>query len=182
MGACAADPGDALKVAEDGGIAGSDAEPQVGEDSSSSVDAESLPDATTPPDDTSPSEMDEMETGTSPEDTGPVDAPAPPPQADGSGCEAGSLVITATDPSTGNGPGTVGDFGTTGAVCVKVLGGIVSQYGGWNSSNVTGRTVTLNGMSVPVGGSQGAVAPGPDGYATWQWTAGADSYASMALF
>ncbi len=147
------------------------------------ADGKSPADASPPPaDGKSPADASPPPVDAAPQDTGPVDMGTPPPPDDGGGCSAGSLVITATDPEGPIDSGTVGNFGTTGAVCVKLMGGIVSQYGGWNSSNTDGRTVTLNGATVPVGGAQGAVPPGPNGYAIWEWTAGTRSYASMSLY
>jgi hypothetical protein len=196
LAACAADIGDAAKmegvivpVGEDGSVQADTGQP--GQDQSSSSLPPS-PEASTLLDATNPSEatVSSGDSSLPPEDGGTADdgpaSDAPPedapPADDGGGCSAGATVITTTDPSSGSAAGTVGNFNTTGAVCVKLLGGIVSQYGGWNSSNVTGRTVTLNGVMVPVAGAAGAVPPGPDGYAIWEWTAGADLYASMSLY
>jgi hypothetical protein len=148
-------------------------------------------DSTTPPPSESGSPTDSSQpppADTGPVvETGPVDAGQPPPPADGGGCSAGATVITATDPSTATGSGTIANFGTTGAVCVKLMGGISNPYGGWNSSNCTGRTVTLNGAAASLMGAQGtgsgpAVPAEADGYAIWEWSAGGVSYCSMSLF
>ena len=201
MAACAADAGDSAKSdnlttpggdsalppgvdAAPGSEATTPPPPPPGDGGSSILDSTSPGDTSLPPPGDSslppPSEGGGTPDTSPPDDSAPVET-GPPPD-DGGGCSAGSTIITATDPSTGSTAGTAGNFGTTGAVCVKVMGGIVSMYGGWNSSNVTGRTVTLNGTTVPVGGAQGAVPAGPDGYAIWEWSAGADSYASMSLY
>jgi hypothetical protein len=79
-------------------------------------------------------------------------------------------------------PGNV-PFNTTSAICVQTS----DTVNGWNASNVTGRTCTVNGtaVTIPAGGSldnQPAVPAGANGLVTWQWSAGAVSYASMSLF
>jgi hypothetical protein len=120
--------------------------------------------------------------GSPPEDTNsPVDTGSPP--EDAGGCSVGSVIFMATDPGSVFTADTYGDFNTTGAVCVKLLGGITNSGGGWVASNVAGRTLTLNGASVAnTEGAQGVVAPGPDGYAIWEWSAGSVSYAGMDFY
>jgi hypothetical protein len=133
-----------------------------------------------PPAETGPAETGPMESG--PADTGPVDTGHTPPPADGGGCSAGATVFTATDPGNVNTSGSYGDFNTTGPVCVKLLGGITSPYGGWGGNNVTGRTLMLNGAPSAATSGQGMVPASVDGYAVWEWSAGTDSYAGMDFY
>jgi hypothetical protein len=194
LAGCAADAGDPTKETSASGITGSpdSSTTPPGSDASMgfpTIDAPSSGEDTMgfPQPDSRGGGSDggsPEDTGQPPEETGPGEdggggtEAAPPPPADG-GCPSGATVLTATDVT---GTGSQVNFGTVGAVCVELMGGITSQYGGWNSSNVTGRTVTLNGTTVPVGGASGVVAAGPNGYAIWAWTAGADSYASMSFY
>jgi hypothetical protein len=121
-----------------------------------------------------------------PTDTGAMDTghpPPPPEEADGGDCSAGSVVFFATDPGTDNTAGSFGNFNTTGPVCVKLLGGITTQYGGWEGENMAGRTLILNGASnATTAGEQGVVPAGADGYAIWEWSAGTASYAGMNFY
>jgi hypothetical protein len=119
-----------------------------------------------------------------PEDTSPppIDNYVPPPPADAAGCSAGSTVFTATDPGNDTTSPSYGSFGTTGPVCVKLLGGITGQYNGWGGNNMAGRTLTLNGVATAATSGQGVVPAGSDGYAIWEWSAGTDSYAGMDFF
>jgi hypothetical protein len=135
---------------------------------------------TSPPADTGTSPP--QDTGTTSPETGPVDTGTTPPPADGGGCSAGATVFTATDPGNDSTSPSFGAFGTTGAVCVKLMGGITNMYGGWGGNNMAGRTLTLNGVASTATSGQGIVAAGPDGYAIWEWSAGTDSYAGMDFY
>lgn len=73
-----------------------------------------------------------------------------------------------------------GSFQTTGPTCIKVFGGL----NGWNASNMSGRTVRINGSSpVSLGdGNQPSVQASSDGYTYLDFSMGSYSYASCATW
>lgn len=92
----------------------------------------------------------------------------------GAGCAAGATVIVLTFSSGTN--GNTGNFNTTGAVCVELMG---SVHMGWGVSNPGTRMVTLtsaSGTAGPVAASSIATLPqapqaGTDGFVYWNFTA-----------
>lgn len=78
---------------------------------------------------------------------------------------------------------TLYSFNTTGAVCIESTGAVT---GGWQASNVSGRTVTIIGATTQTGvsatGNIGAIAPDGNGIVTWEFTAGTYTYASMSWY
>jgi hypothetical protein len=97
--------------------------------------------------------------------------------APASGCDAGYTVLTMSKLDRAV------MFDTTGPVCVTYKGDI----GGWTAANVSGRKVTVVGSTtqtlttIPTGNQPGLKA-GTDGYIYWNFTAGAESYASLTAF
>jgi endoglucanase len=118
------------------------------------------------------SDADAQDSG--PGDSG-GDAPALP-----AACAAASEVVYVTTL-----PGTTGNFGTTGTVCVVYQGSV----NGWGVSNGQGRVVTVIGAT-NVGpfdatgdaNTMPALGAGSDGFIYWIFTGGADNYASLYIF
>ncbi|HXX66263.1 MAG TPA: hypothetical protein VEK07_03725 [Polyangiaceae bacterium] len=108
----------------------------------------------------------------------------------GAGCAAGATVIVLTFSSGTN--GNTGNFNTTGAVCVELMG---SVHQGWGISNGGTRMVTVtsaSGTAGPVAAS-GSLASlpvepqaGSDGFVYWNFTADNSSppvnYTSIYVF
>ncbi len=70
-----------------------------------------------------------------------------------------------------------GNFGTTGAVCYRAAQPIY----GWNCSNMTGRTVSINGTAVSTCGG-GPLPKHTDGYTYFSATAGQYPWASISVW
>jgi hypothetical protein len=119
-----------------------------------------------------PAEASGPADASAPVDSGPA---APPP----TGCASGATVLAL--PMDGSSV----TFNTTGPACITYR----ASVNGWNASNVQGRTVTAMGSTTQMPvidgdslGDQPALVPGADGYVYWNFTAGAESYASMSTF
>jgi hypothetical protein len=108
----------------------------------------------------------------------------------GAGCAAGATVIVLTISSGTN--GNTGNFGTTGPVCVELMGS-VNQ--GWGISNGGSRMVTVtssSGTAGPVAADSATLSPplpaapkaGADGFVYWNFTADTTNinYASVYVF
>jgi len=111
-----------------------------------------------------------------PSDAG-ADGPALP-----AACAAASEIVYVTTL-----PGSTGNFGTTGSVCVVYQGSV----NGWGISNGQGRLLTviaattlgpLDAAAADAAGTMPALGAGSDGFIYWVFTAGADSYASLYIF
>jgi hypothetical protein len=191
--ACAADAGDPLKVegglttqsmgTPDGTIVGDDAlgtSDATVADESTSVGADGS--MTTPPEDTGTTMI--QDSGTPPI----VDTGSPPDVGVGAGCAMGATVIALVLPA-GQYTANTQNFGTTGPVCVELMG---SVHQGWGLSNEQGRTLTLTssaGTSAPIDASQYSTLPdapqaGPDGFVYWNFSAddAGVNYTSLYIF
>jgi len=71
-----------------------------------------------------------------------------------------------------------GNFGTTGAVCYRVQ----AKVNGWNCSNMTGRTVSVNGGTASTTCGGGALAQYSDGYTYFSVSAGQFAWASISAW
>ncbi|HYD40497.1 MAG TPA: hypothetical protein VEB43_06680, partial [Anaeromyxobacter sp.] len=71
-----------------------------------------------------------------------------------------------------------GNFNTTGAVCYRTTQNIT----GWGCSNMSGRTVAVNGTTVSCGAGPFPLAKASDGYTYFSATAGGVSYASIYVY
>ncbi len=94
----------------------------------------------------------------------------------GAGCATGATVIVM--PANGQS----GNFNTTGPVCVEIHGGVPTKWAVYNGAGrmVTAVGATTVGPEDATSASGNAIAPGPDGFVYFNFTAGSNNYTSMS--
>ncbi len=185
--ACAADPGDAAKTGNGGGTTSPSVAPSSSSSSSamltqgygSSLSTTTTSSLSTPMSRSSSASM--SLSGSSSASSSSASSDAGP--SVGAGCAAGATVIMMTLSGTN---GQSGNFMTTGAVCVQLMG---SVHMAWGVSNCQGRSLTITGATTSgpttlVGNdtASGAIAAGPDGFVYFNFSAGANSFASLYVY
>ena len=141
--------------------------------SSSSVEISSSSEAETSSSMVTTSTSVEPETSTSVVTTSSSAAPAS--SSSNLYCSAGAVVKTFECNASNQ---ATGDFGTTGAVCIKIHGSLDETHGGWGFSNSAGRQWSINGgtFGTTAGGTLQAAS---DGYIYIDVTKGTHTYAAI---